>query len=70
MKNYRVALTRDYIVEIQAENWKEAKECVEFFVAGGVDVSTAVEKDRYKFEIKRIKPVVNEVFEIEEISYE
>ena len=70
MKNYRCALTRDYIVELKARSKKEAKECVEFFVTGGLDASTLEERKHYSFKIERIKPVVNEVFEIEEIKHE
>ena len=67
MKKYRVSLTRDYVVEINAENETEAKECTEFFVSGGLDASTEKDRERYKFEIERIKPVVNDAFEVEEI---
>jgi hypothetical protein len=40
MKKYQVFLTRDYVIEIKAENKTEAKECSEFFVSGGLDAST------------------------------
>jgi len=68
MKKYQAFLTRDYIVEIIAKNRNEAKECVEFFVSGGLDASTIEERKHYNFKITSIKPVVNDVFEIEEIK--
>jgi hypothetical protein len=68
MKQYQVFLTRDYIVEINAKNKEEAKECVEFFVSGGLDASTIEERNHHNFEIMRINPVVNEAFEVNEIK--
>ena len=70
MKKYQVLLTRDYVVEINAKNKKEAKECVEYFVSGVSDVSTLQERKRYNFSIERIKPTINDAFEIEEITHE
>lgn len=67
MKTYQVFLTRDYIVDIKAPNEREAAECTEFFVSGGLDASTEKERERWNFEIVRIKPVVNDAFEIHEI---
>ncbi len=68
MKRFNVLLTRDYAVEIKAENEMEAMECVEFFVTGGLDGSTNEERNRYHFEIERIKPIMNYAFEVEEIG--
>jgi hypothetical protein len=65
MKKYRVSLTRDYTVEIKAENKAEAKECAEFFVSGGLDASTEKNREQYNFEIERIKPIINNAFEVE-----
>lgn len=67
MKNFQVFLTRDYIVDIQADSQREAAEYAEFFIAGGFDASTEDERRLRNFEIVRIKPVVNEAFEIHEI---
>jgi len=67
MNKYRIFLTRDYVVEIKALNEDEAKECAEFFVSGGLDASTEKERKRYNFEITRIKPIVNDAFEVEEM---
>lgn len=68
MKRYKVLLTRDYMVEIKAQNEEEAKECVEFYVSGGLDESTEVDRQKHKFEIERIKPITNDAFEIEEFE--
>ena len=67
MKKFKVLLTRDYIVEINAENENDAKECVEFFVSGGLDASKKIDQEKYNFEIERIKPITNHAFEVEEI---
>jgi len=68
MKKFKVSLTRDYIVEINAESESEAKQCSEFFVSGGLDASTEKDKQANKFEIIRIKPITNDAFEIEEVE--
>ena len=66
MKKYRVLLTRDYIIEINAVNEIEAKECSEFFISGGLDASTEKDRSKYNFEIGRIKPIRNDAFEVSE----
>ena len=68
LKKFQVSLTRDYVVEIKAQDELDARQFTEFFVTGGLDGSTQVERDHYNFEIERIKPIVNEVFEIEELT--
>lgn len=68
MKKFKVLLTRDYLVDIRAENKEQAKLFAEYFVAGGIDASTENERMQYKFEIERIKPTVNDAFEVEEIQ--
>ena len=70
MKKYQVFLTRDYVIEIKAENETEAKEYSEFFVSGGLDASTEIDRQRSHFEIVRIKPIVNDAFEVEKIINE
>ena len=67
MKKFKVLLTRDYIVEINANNENDEKECVEFFVSGGLDTSTEIDRQNYNFEIEQIKPITNYAFEVEEI---
>lgn len=67
MATFQVFLSRDYIVDIEAENRREAAECAEFFVSGGLDASTEKEQKRWNFRILRIEPTVNEAFEIHDI---
>ena len=68
MKKFKVLLTRDYVVEINAKNEEDAKECAEFFVSGGLDASTKDDREKYNFAIDRIKPITNDAFEVEEIN--
>ncbi len=70
MKKFRVLLTRDYIVEIKANNESEAKDYSEFFVSGGLDASSEDDRKRHGFEIERIKAITNDAFEVEEIDNE
>ena len=68
MKNYKVALHRDYIVNIKAKNEDEAKLLAEFFVGGEKDCSNEKEKKQYKFKIEEIEMVMNDAFEVEKIK--
>jgi hypothetical protein len=67
MATFQVFLTRDYIVDIEAKNRREAAECTEFFVSGGLDASTEKEQEHWNFKILQIRPTVNEAFEIHEV---
>lgn len=64
MKNYKVALHRDYIVNIKAKNKDEVKSLAEYFIGGERDISTEKEKKQFKFEIERIEMMTNEAMEI------
>lgn len=64
MKNYKVSLHRDYIVNIKAKNEDEAKFLSEFFIGGAKDCSNEKERKRYKFMIEKIEMVMNDAFEI------
>jgi len=68
MKKFRVLLTRSYVIEITAKDEKQAKECSEFFISGGLDASTEMERAFYNFEIDQIKPAINDAFEVEEMK--
>jgi len=68
MKKFRVLLTRSYVIETTAKDEKQAKECSEFFISGGLDASTEMERAFYNFEIDQIKPVINDAFEVEEMK--
>ena len=65
MKNYKVALHRDYIVNIKAKNKEEAKFLSEFFIGGEKDCSNERERKLYKFNIEEIEMVMNEALEAE-----
>lgn len=65
MKNYKVALHRDYIVNIKAKNKEEAKFLAEYVIGGERDISTEREKKKFKFEIESIEMMTNNVFETE-----
>ena len=64
MKNYKVALHRDYIVNIKVKNEDEAKFLAEYVIGGEKDISTEKEKKQYKFLIEEIEMVTNDAFEI------
>ena len=68
MKMYKVTLSRNYIVEVFAENEVDAKQNSEYFISHGKDISSNLDNLIYKFRIQNIEPVVNDAFEVEEIS--
>jgi len=68
MKTYKIALTRIYIVEIDAKDKEQAKFLTEFYVSSACDGSTEKEKRDYGFRFNDIEMVTNEAFEAEEIS--
>ena len=67
MKKFKVFLTRDYVVEINAENEEAARGFTELYVSGGTDDSPQKVKDEKKYQIERITPTLNEAFYVEEI---
>lgn len=67
MKKFNVQLTRDYVVEIIADNEIAAREFTEQFVSGGVDESTETVRLKNNFQIVNIKPTHNEAVFVEEI---
>lgn len=64
MKTYKVALTRTYIVSIQAENEDRAKRYSEFFLGDCPDRSLEEEREEMKFKIEGLEMVYNEADEI------
>jgi len=62
MKKYQVHLTREYVVEICAENEDAAKEFTELYVSGGIDDSTKSTQTNKSFSIERIVPTLNEAW--------
>ena len=67
MKTFKVALTRTYLVEIEACDEKQAKFLAEFFLSFPRDASTEKERAGYGFRFNEIEMVTNEAFEAEEI---
>jgi len=68
LKNYKVALHRDYIVNIKAKNKEEAKFLAEYVIGGEKDISTEKERKQFKFKIEEIEMVTNDAFEVELIQ--
>lgn len=68
MKTFQVLLTRSYIVDIEAENSKEACECAEFFIGDPRDASTEDHRKQYNFRIHDIEMTMNEAIEAEEVT--
>ena len=68
MKKFKVHLTRDYTVEINAENEDAAKEFTELYVSGGTDDSVDMTRLKNKFQIEKIEPTSNEVWMVEELE--
>lgn len=62
MKKYKVHLTREYVVEICAENEDVAKELTEMYVSGGIDDSTKETQISNSFSIGKIVPTLNEAW--------
>ena len=64
MKTYKVALTRTYLVSIQAENEEQAKRYSEYYLGDFSDLSTEKDQIEKNFSIKEIEMVYNEANEI------
>lgn len=66
MRTYEVVLMKSYIVRINAEDKKKAREYSEFFTGDIQDVSTGNDRKELNFEIENIECKINEAFEIRE----
>ncbi|MBC8487216.1 MAG: hypothetical protein H8D45_14400 [Bacteroidetes bacterium] len=64
MKAYKVALTRTYIVTIEAENEEKAKLYSEYYLGNYPDLSTDKDRIKRSFKIKHLEMVCNEAYEI------
>lgn len=67
MKNFKVSLHRDYIVNIKAKNEDEAKSLAEYFIGGEKVCSSEKERKQYKFNIEEIEMVMNDAVEVEKV---
>ena len=63
MMNYKVLLTRSYIVTIYAEDIDQAKKYTEFYLGDCPDLSKAKDRKDQKFKIKEIEMTLNEALE-------
>jgi hypothetical protein len=61
-------LTRAFQVQIEADNEKDARKLVEFFIGNPKDESTEKDRHQYKFNIREIEMTMNEAFEAEEVE--
>ena len=68
MKKFRVALHRDYIVEIDAEDKSGAKQLTEYFLSTPTDDSTDMEREKHSFKIHGIELATNDATGVEEIA--
>lgn len=68
MKEYKVALSRAYIVTIEAENKEKACRCAEFYLDDCSDASTLKDRKEHKFSIEEIEPAINDAIDVEEVK--
>ena len=68
MKRYKVALSRAYIVTIDAENKEKACRYAEFFMGDCPDLSTLKDRQEYEFSIQEIEPTINDAIDVEEVK--
>jgi len=68
MKTFKVLLHRDYIVNINTNNEKKAKELAEYYIGNAKDESTDKEREQHNFRINEIEMVTNDAFEVEETN--
>lgn len=67
MKNYKVVLTKSYIIKIKAEDKGLAKEFAEFYTDDIRDISTKEDVAKNNFIIEDIDCKINEAIDIKEI---
>lgn len=68
MKTYKVALTRTYLIAIQAENEDRAKRFSEYYLGDCLDLSNEEEQLEKNFSIREIEMVYNEANEVVEVG--
>ncbi|MFQ3596821.1 MAG: hypothetical protein SNJ66_00625 [Chloroherpetonaceae bacterium] len=54
-QTFQVAVTKSFLVTIEAENEKSALEYAEIFTSDILDLSSEKQKDQYKFRISEIE---------------
>lgn len=68
MKTYKVALTRTYLVTINATDEEKAKRISEFFIGDCPDSSNEKDRSEFNFSIENIEMMYNEAGEILDIE--
>ena len=68
MEKFTVYLTREYVVQIEANSEDDAQTFTSLYVSGGIDESNESIRKQNKFEILHIKPTLNEAFSVEAIK--
>ncbi len=68
MKKYKVALSRAYIVTIEAEDKEKACRYAEFYLGDCPDASTLKDRQENKFSIEEIEPAINDAIDVEEVK--
>jgi hypothetical protein len=68
MKKFTVHLSREYVVQIEANNEDDAMNFTELYVSGGFDDSIEATRKKDNFQILHIKPTLNEAHYVEEIE--
>ncbi|HAN00266.1 MAG TPA: hypothetical protein DCQ26_16860 [Marinilabiliales bacterium] len=68
MNKFTVYLSREYIVQIEADNEDDARNFTELYVSGGFDDSSEATRKQDNFQIRHIKPTLNEAFYVEKIK--
>lgn len=61
-------LTREYVVEIEADSEEAAQMFTSLYVSGGVDESNELIRQQNNFKIHNIKPTLNDSFCVEELE--
>ncbi len=65
MKQFKVVLTKSYLVIINAENEADARHLAEFYTGDVQDISTIQDRANDNFSIEEIECTMNEAFDAE-----
>lgn len=65
MKNFKIILTRSYVLNVSSNNIESAKEVAEFFIGDPKDESNKDQQKKYLFKINDVEMVSNEADEVE-----
>lgn len=66
-KTFQVALTKSFLVTVEAENEEIAGEIAEFYTSDIQDLSSEKHRAEHNFSIQEIECTYNEATEIQEI---